>query len=229
MGEGEKKDITWVAVDGLIGSGKSTLLDLLKRSFSDEYAVILVPEPVHLWIQHGILARVWNEPFASQCFFFHTRIRVINDALKDLPRQQKVLLITERSPHTDFHVFWKVMCNTNPHVTPVDRLVYPLLWSMWTSLLPSEIQSGPHKFIFLNASVELAQSRMRERNREEEQDKVTYEYQRQLLGAHTDYYSTAGVNMASDGMVIDASLNYRDDPDVAQELVQRIKAFISSY
>jgi deoxyadenosine/deoxycytidine kinase len=208
----------WWSLEGVIGVGKSTLLDKLVPELRKRHGidtVVVVEEPVHLWLEH--LERCSKDPkrymYVAQTYFFHTRAMAFQAAYKANP--QAKIFISERSPWSDFHVFWKANCDLYD-LDPVEKEVYPQLWSTWLDLYPI----CPSKFIMLDLPVDRCQQRRRERDRSCERDAVTDRYQTMLLDNHWLMFHEMGVAP----VVVDASENYRDDPEAANRLVDEIIA-----
>lgn len=206
----------WISVEAAIGGGKTTFLEhVVPHLNTSSYKEI--PEPVEEWEESGVLKRSYNEPefkFAAQCVFFTSRInnfRKLYDSSVDLH-------ISERSAFSD-KIFWKINC-----VDPVLNKCYMDMWKMWQYLTPVR---NPDLFIYLSLSIDTCVKRTEERSREAESS-MTKEYQQQILDEHNRIFmgNPNGVTMP-DGtvvpcIVIDAEVNFRDDPEEAKRIAEII-------
>jgi len=196
----------WITIEGIISAGKSTFIDAIQPYIADK-SILVVPEPVDQWIASGHLAASTKEAYCAQTYFFHTRIELFNSLLGKNPNVEYI--ISERSFETDL-MFWQLSCK-NGLATPLQERTYPLLWKTWSKLLGGK---QPTKHVYLRLDVDTAQKRLAERNRTEELSTVTNEYQQQLFEIHEEEFSG--------GIVLDATRNFRDDPDIAREMVNKI-------
>jgi len=199
----------WISIEAIIGGGKTTLLESIKPFIKDKN-VLIVPEPVEQWIEHGHLELSTTEPYVAQTFFFHTRIELFLKLLEENPNPDYI--ISERSFETDLQ-FWLLSCK-NGLTTPLERITYPLLWKTWSRLLGGR---KPTKYIYLRLDVDTAQQRVRQRDRTEELSTTTNMYQKQLFDVHEELF------MGRDDVVVaDATLNFKDNPAIAKEIANKI-------
>lgn len=187
-----RPDIKWISIEGTVAAGKSTLLrvvgGLLESTFG-EGSVLTIQEPVDQWVASGHLEKSRAEPYVVQTHIVETRIQSYLDtleALSDEEAQQVCYILTERSPHSDRYVFWDLV-KENGITTPLMAPSYSSLWDTLARLVPFE---KPHLFLYLTVDIEVAQVRMVKRKRECEQDTVSWEYQRQLIGKHESLFNS---------------------------------------
>jgi deoxyadenosine/deoxycytidine kinase len=170
-----------------------------------------------MWLESGHLEKVAEEPYVAQTFFFHTRITTMRNLLQQSAAR---IIISERSPFSDRYIFWDIMCE-NGLPTELAAKTYPLLWETWTTLLGGLM---PGLFLYLRLDVDTSQQRMRQRNRECEQDTVTDVYQQQLAEAHERIYG--GTHTPVGGGIPCIQMSSRDDfknsSDVASALAERL-------
>ena len=95
-----------ISVEGGIGAGKSTLLQLLKRIFDGKMGIAFVDEPVDEWIEEGFLAGMYDGSISTAAFQHMALQSLAGDLLKAVADWPAVI-ITERSPFSNYHVFGK--------------------------------------------------------------------------------------------------------------------------
>ena len=202
----------WISIEGIIGAGKTSFIEAIKPYLTD-YNVLVVPEPVEQWIEHGHLAASTTQPYVAQTYFFHTRIELFIKLLEQNPNPDYIL--SERSFETDLQ-FWLLSCK-NGLTTELEQKTYPLLWKTWSRLLNGR---KPTHYVYLRLDVDTAQQRVYERNRTEELSTTTNDYQKQLFDIHERFF--AGKKNI---FILDANRNFRDDPRIAKEMMNKILKF----
>lgn len=210
----------WISIEGIIGAGKSTFIRAILPFLHKKYGakkVLVIDEPVDLWLRTGHLQASHQEPYMAQTYFFHTRI----ERFLNLYREDVTIIISERSPMSDA-VFWNCTCQERV-ATPLEKMTYPLLWATWVRMLPI----APSLFVYLApSSVGVAQERMRKRNRTCEQDTVTTTYQERLKEAHDKIFGADNVQVGPKLSVrclpVCSDQNFRDDDGVAQKMAQQM-------
>ena len=228
----EKEDPVWICIEGIIGAGKSTFIDrivpILKEHFGGEDTVLVVPEPVDIWLKTGHLEKVGDEPYVAQTFFFHTRIVEMLSRLNTHKGKKARIIISERSPMSDRWVFWETSCRNNIP-TELAQRTYPLLWETWISLLNN---MTPSLFVYLKLDVDTSQKRMKQRNRECEQSTVTNKYQTQLEQAHEDLFGNDTIVLHNGKKIPCVQMSSRDDfknsSEVATTLAERLIEHINT-
>jgi deoxyadenosine/deoxycytidine kinase len=224
MQESKREKKIWISVEALIATGKTTLLESIGSYLDDEFGkhnVVWIPEPVEKWYHH--LKLCGEDPkrfsYVAQTHIFNTRFKAFETAYKFNPKA--TIFITERSPMSDYHVFWE----TNAKLHDLDKIdiqTYPQLWSTWMSMYPMH----PSAYIYLELDIDECQRRQKERNRDCEEGVVTAEYQKLLQEAHERMFAQERIEPVR----MDATVNYRDDPEIAKryaaKLIDVIKAQI---
>jgi deoxyadenosine/deoxycytidine kinase len=104
------------SIDGNIGSGKSTLLNHLKEHYKNDANVVFADEPVSEWQticdENGMsmLEKFYTDQktysFPFQMMAYISRLDILRKIVKSSPN---VIIITERSLHTDRLVFAKML------------------------------------------------------------------------------------------------------------------------
>jgi deoxyguanosine kinase len=124
--------ITIVSIEGNIGSGKSTLLETLKTIFKENYNVLFLREPVDEWekikdkdgntMLQKFYANQMEYSFAFQMMAYISRLTILRETVRDImnkvslnqdknenDKNEKYIIITERSLYTDKFVFAKML------------------------------------------------------------------------------------------------------------------------
>jgi deoxyadenosine/deoxycytidine kinase len=104
------------SIDGNIGSGKSTLLNHLKEHYKNDANIIFADEPVSEWESIrdstgvSMLQKFYTDQkmysFPFQMMAYISRLDILRKIVKSNPN---VIIITERSLHTDRLVFAKML------------------------------------------------------------------------------------------------------------------------
>jgi deoxyguanosine kinase len=124
--------ITIVSIEGNIGSGKSTLLETLKSIFKENSNVLFLREPVDEWekikdkdgntMLQKFYANQQEYSFAFQMMAYISRLTILRETVRDImnkvslnqdknenDKNEKYIIITERSLYTDKFVFAKML------------------------------------------------------------------------------------------------------------------------
>jgi len=122
--------ITIVSIEGNIGSGKSTLLETLKTIFKENSNIVFLREPVDEWekikdkdgntMLQKFYANQKEYSFAFQMMAYISRLTILRETVRDIMnkvsldngkinKQNKYIIITERSLYTDKFVFAKML------------------------------------------------------------------------------------------------------------------------
>lgn len=148
-------------VEGNIGVGKTTTLNGLKARFEGDPRVRFVDEDVAAWEEHGLLKGLYNDTLhksAFQACALMPQIVKLHQALQD-PTVE--LVIMERSPWSNYHVFAKANLDT------IHLRAYEYTFEgMMELLAPYDLHVH---MIFLDVSPEVAIERRRARGRESEE------------------------------------------------------------
>jgi len=184
-----------LAIEGEIGAGKSTLLEGVAASLRARgLRVAVAPEPVELWKRRGALQAFYADPpryaYSFQTYTYVTRLQSLLGALEACPAAD--VLLTERSPHTDRHVFMELQRHT---VTPLEMAMYEDWCGTWLKLLPAELRAARWRAVYLKPTLDDCMQRVRCRAREGETGEaggVSIDYQRCLRAAHEAYLEGKG-------------------------------------
>ncbi len=206
-------------IEGTIGAGKSSFLRLWQEHMPD---IATVQEPVQKWVDIGILQAFYEDPRANaykfQTYTFLTRWK----AMRDLRSVGSKSVVVERSIYSDRFVFAEGLHE--------DGMISDMEWAMymewWTSLQELEREVGPsdQKFVYLRASPDVAFARMQKRNRDGEAG-VPFEYICKNIERHDRWLLQLPPNEV---LVIDVDDDFEHNPELFQQHVARIRAFLSA-
>jgi len=172
---------TIISIEGNIGSGKSTLLANLREHFKYNDNVVFLKEPVDEWEKikdkHGItiLEKFYADQekysFPFQMMAYVSRIKVLRDTLREKTEKNRIvnknndnlIIITERSLHTDKMVFAKMLYDTGK----IEYINYQIYLS-WFDTFSSEFPV--HKIVYVKTSPKKCHERISKRSREGEEN-----------------------------------------------------------
>jgi len=215
----------WVSIEGPIGAGKSTLISSL--SVLNGRSTTLVEEPVDEWIDSGMLKKAYENPqvynFPAQCTFFTSRIKKFKSVYNQTPANAR-LFISERCAFSDM-MFW----DTQVQLGRVAADLYDAYRDMWDVFQCLQPMPNPTLFVYLRPNLEECMKRVKERGRVEEST-VDVPYQEELLRQHDQQLGHDYAVMPDGTMVpcltIDGNVNFRDDPQELQKIVDEIEAML---
>jgi len=171
-------------IEGIIGAGKTTqgkfICDNVKNA-------VWIEEPVQDWIDAGILGEFYKDmkgnAFKFQSFILTTRIKKINDIVKNLDPSGSYILFIERSIFSDRHFFVKNLIQEDMF-SEIEQKMYDTTFDLYlNSLLPFKT----YEFIYLRPNIDETMKRIKKRNRDKET--VPEDYQRKLLTLHDEFFS----------------------------------------
>ena len=170
--------------DGVIGAGKTTLLKLLTKHMNKMgKKTLAIYEPVDVWRSVGALDEFYKDIpgkcLEFQTFTFITRVKRIMNEILENPDYDYYIL--ERSIWTDRYIFVELLRDV---MGPIRMEMYNQWWDMWVSLMPML----PNKWVFLNTSLQESIRRICIRDRFEEKNSISIEYQNNLYNKHIEFY-----------------------------------------
>jgi deoxyadenosine/deoxycytidine kinase len=171
--------------DGVIGAGKTTLLKLLTKHMNKMgKKTLAIYEPVDVWRNVGALDEFYKDIpgkcLEFQTFTFITRVKRIMTEILENPDYDYYIL--ERSIWTDRYIFVELLRDV---MGPIRMEMYNQWWDMWISLMPML----PNKWVFLNTSLQESIRRICIRDRFEEKNSISIEYQNNLYNKHIEFYN----------------------------------------
>lgn len=173
-----------ISIEGNIGSGKSTLLTYMKQNlrFLGKRDVVYVDEPVAEWATitndegKGMLELFYANPnkysFSFQMMAYISRLSNLQSAIRAHPND---IIIMERSLHTDYHVFAKMLREKGTLLT--EEMTIYKRWFHHFSI-------SMHGIIYLQCPPEVAMERCLLRNRPGESIDMNY-----IQGLHQKHES----------------------------------------
>lgn len=168
-----------VSLEGGIGVGKSTVMSKLKSLIEHVPGVVFVDEPVNEWMQSGLLQAMYDGSLNTATFQHMVLMSLAADLCRVITLQNPVLVITERSPVSNYHVFAK------QNLSGIDLDSYKFVWDRFMGIRPPGIESH---YIYLEADAETLTNRIRWRKRSSE-DQLSMEYVQAIATRHTDWMS----------------------------------------
>lgn len=162
-------------IDGIIGAGKSHLTDLIKQKYK---TITVIQEPVGLWMESGLLENFYNDP-ERWCFQLQ---EYVMETFKEILEQYLVknddFLIVERGHLSAFTVFSYLHMKSGL----MSREDYEKMEEKYHWYHRDLCKRGyVLDHIYLDVPIETAMKRLQQRNRLNESNKVSIEYQQRLL------------------------------------------------
>jgi len=162
-------------VDGLMGAGKSHFLDLTREKYPN---LTVIDEPVDKWVESGLLENFYNDPkkyaFKLQSYIMDSFVDQLEEAFKNDVK----FILMERGHLAAYTVFsyihWTNGLLTDEEYEKMEQKHY-----FYDRDLRKRGYVLDH--IYLNTPIDIAMERVAERNRINEKNKVTKEYQQRLL------------------------------------------------
>jgi len=209
-------------IEGNIGAGKSTLIKILQKHLP---SLVLTLEPCDEWQHvkgHNFLYTFYNDPARWACLFqIYASMTRIRKQQKESLRADK-LQIMERSWFSDRYCFAQ-MLHAGGKINDLEWAVYEQMWDWY--MRNSDLPRG---FIYLRVQPEDCFKRLQERNRSEEAG-VPLAYLQQLHVCHEQLLiekMVDGQAMNFSVLILDGSLNFRDDLVVQRDFVRQILDFL---
>jgi deoxyadenosine/deoxycytidine kinase len=214
-------------IEGNIGAGKSTLVSLIQKQLD----VHVIFEPHDQWQAVGgtenLLDRFYKDTarwaYTFQSYAFITRVRAQEEHAKLYPHMPQVL---ERSVYSDRYCFAK-----NCYELGFMNTLEWKLYQEWFTWLVDNYTAVPDGFIYLRVDPEVCYARLTKRDRHEESN-VKLDY---LISLHTKHENWLMQKTDIESqlqkvpvLTIDGNKEFEHDPIVQQEIVDAIRAFVTS-
>lgn len=214
-----------LSIEGNIGSGKSTMLKHLKINLvtDDEFKIVFVDEPVSSWENikdsdgKNMIKKFYENQmkyaFAFQMMTFTTRLiylkKAINDAIKNNDNK-KIIIITERSLHTDCYVFAELL-KKQGNIEDVCFQIYIQMFNEFSSNYLVDT------IIYVDTTPEICYERIKKRSRLGEEI-ISLDYLTQCHEEHETYIHTKMPNINK--LVIDGTLDIYENPEILDEWLE---------
>jgi deoxyadenosine/deoxycytidine kinase len=168
-----------VMIEGNIASGKSTVIKILEEKLGQNATVF--SEPLHEWTNfcgENLLQKMYDNP-KENAFLFQTYVQYTMSKIQ-FEEVSKAIKITERSLHSERHVFVEGIKILNY----ISQIQYEVLVA-WFNLLAEKVPPVD-EVIYLRTSPLVAFGRLQDRNRTEETS-VSKEYLALLHSLHENW------------------------------------------
>lgn len=215
-------------LEGNIGAGKSTFLRILKENLD----VDIIFEPTDKWQHVGeegnLLDLFYKDTkrwaYTFQSYAFITRVEsVLEHQAKNNNDKIQVL---ERSVYCDRYCFAK-NCFEAGLMSALEWKIY----KEWFSWLVENYMQKPSGFIYLQASPEICEKRLRKRARSEEVG-VGIDYLRQLHQKHEDWLvnkkDVSVYLFNTPVLTLNCDNEFESDPVNRKNQIDKVKNFIDS-
>lgn len=116
-------------------------------------------EPVDEWMDRGLLQAMYDDTLNTATFQHMVLMSLAADLGRVILYERPALIITERSPVSNYYVFAK------ENLTGVDLDSYKFVWDRFMGVYPPGIESH---YVYLDADADTLAARIRERNRASE-------------------------------------------------------------
>lgn len=214
-----------LSIEGNIGSGKSTFLKHLKSNLDivdDKYKIIFIDEPVSSWENikdkngKNMIEKFYDNPvkyaFPFQIMAFTTRLiclkKTIEDALLE-DHDKTIIIITERSLHTDCYVFAELLKKQN-NIEDVCFQIYMQLFNEFSLNYPV------NTIIYIDTTPTICRERIIQRSRSGEDISIDY-----LIQCHEEHENYIYIKMKNvNNVVIDGTLNINENPEILDEWLE---------
>lgn len=256
--------VFWLVIDGPIGAGKTVLMNLALARLRDEYpleTILEVPENIDAMMESGLFQKAQLDPeryaYRVQTMWFQNRTEAFLEAWEALvaklemspPRigraatldPPRIFVVSERSILSDpIFMHAQLRCAYSDQSEMDD---YSKLHATWVRIYPFK----PHLILFCKPfgtpggekgeTAAICQARIKERNREAEQELVTVKYNQIVLDLYESYMDVArgGYLVTERGKLwripvieFDTTMNYRDDHGVGRSASAHILRLVSS-
>lgn len=200
-----------VCFEGIIGAGKSTTIEYcLKELLNKGYSVHIIKENVDEWVEDGILQKFYENP---KRYAYHFQTKAFIDKVKNFKQAFDMyfgkvnFIIAERSLISDY--IFATLLYMDEMMDDMEFKHYKDWYNFLKHNIPSEYNNAIT--IYLKLNVNIALERIKRRNRDGE-DKISYEYEKNLAMLHDKYFDSAKI-------VWDSSKNIHDNIDELIELI----------
>ena len=211
-----------LVVDGVIGAGKSVLVEKIATSLRIHpynKKVVVITEPVDKWEAIGIFQKFCKDmkrwAYEFQTYVHFTRVQSCINGFNT----NADIYILERSYYTDKYIFIELL-KDNGCLSDMQYEMYNNWWELWNKVNPLK----PTGFIYLRPNINLCMDRIKERNREGENN-ISIDYQLNLQKKHDDFFNNTEKMINVKTLVLEENRNFRDDNKILDEVVECIITF----
>lgn len=214
-----------IVIDGNIGSGKTTLIEILKEKYKNDANIIFLREPVDEWEdikdEHGetMLQKFYaDQPkyaFSFQMMAYISRLALLIETMNKHP---DAIIISERSLHTDKHVFAKML-----YETKVMEEVNYKIYCKWFSKFSEKCLVD--KWVYLHADPSVCCERVAKRSRKGE-DVIPLDYLKLCDSYHERMFSEIMQVYSEDVIILNGNIDIYSEPDEVQKWLKTIDDII---
>jgi deoxyadenosine/deoxycytidine kinase len=217
----QKKSVRIISLEANIGGGKSSLVSELKERLGNDKNICFLQEPVDLWNtikdEHGvtILENYYKDQskyaFTFQMMAYISRLSMIKNEIR---KNKYDVIVTERSVHTDRHVFAKMLYDDKK----IDEMQYQI-YLKWFNEFIEELPKI--EVVYIRTTPNVAHERVKKRAREGESI-IELEYLERCNEYHENWLNRErGLSLVFDGNV-----NIYQEPKVLENWIETIKNYI---
>lgn len=219
----KSKVFTIVSIDGNIGSGKTTLLDKLRNHYKDNKSVLFLKEPVDEWSQikdkngDTILKKFYSNQekysFPFQMMAYISRLKILRDTLRQIEeneQNEKIVIFTERSLHTDKNVFAKMLYE--------DGKIEDVCYQIYLNWFDEFSKDFPIEYtIYVNTDPQNCYNRIHKRSREGEEI-IPLEYLKSCHNYHEKFLNEFNTIK----LELDGNVDIFDNENIVDKWLQQI-------
>ena len=209
-----------ISIEGNIGSGKSSFLSELKNKYKDNSKIIFLDEPLSEWNDicdtNGItiLEKFYEDQnkyaFSFQMMAYISRLAKLKEQYK---KHSGVTFITERSLHTDKHVFAKMLYD-NGSIEKVNYQIY----LKWFETFAEDFQIT--NIVYIKALPEICTERIEKRSRKGE-GSISLDYLHLCNRYHNEF-----VKLFENRTEIDGNVNIYQNPTILEEWLNKVDELV---
>ena len=217
--------VSLISVEGNIGSGKSTFLEHLRDRYAthSDVAIVFAPEPVSEWQSItdtsgiSILEHFYKDQaryaFPFQIMAYISRLAILRKLVRTRDQSKPLFIITERSLHTDKHIFAKMLYDQKK----IDEISYQI-YLKWFNEFADDIPVT--HCVYLRSDPSVCHQRIAIRARPGE-EVIPLDYLEECHLYHEDY-----VRIYPDRIVMDANSNVITHPEVINDWLDQFDTLI---
>jgi len=225
-----------ISIEGNIGSGKSTLLANLKKHFDKNTFIIFLKEPVDEWSkikdENGItiLEKFYADQdkysFSFQMMAYISRLKLLKDTINQIKikqdkvmKDQKYIIITERSLFTDKMVFAKMLYDTGK----IENVNYQIYLNWFNTFA---VDFPVHKIIYVKTDPNICHERITTRHRNGEEH-IPIDYLKSCGKYHDNMLDKSSSQcVCEEQLILDGNNNIYENEDILKEWIDSIEKFI---
>jgi len=233
-------DIRYYFVEGAIGAGKSTLLERIEgrlRALGLHNNLVVVQEPLDAWTHvdgHNILELFYTNPerwaYSFQVHAMSTRVEAVRRATVNAIRRAAgslhesapLIVLCERSVHTDRHVFVETLVQDGK-ISGAEKAMYARAFDFFTRLAYPGNTAG---VIYLRTTPQTCNEHIRTRERAEEAS-IPFTYLERLHAAHESAIAREDTWDGAPRLTLTVNGALPSDDAVADSCAQQVYEFIT--